>query len=431
MSMETKSPLLKINQLAAVILVLVVGSGITWLVLRSVRPVAQVSDESAHGGDAAAEAADGPHGGRLLSDGDFGTEVTIFERGVPPEFRVFFYSKNQPLDPATVKLTIELHRFGGRVDKIGFTKRDNYLLGDQEVVEPHSFDVELIAEHGGKSYRWRYDSYEGRTTMTPEAVKSSGIVFETAGATMVRTTIKVNGRVVPNEEHMTHVIPRYPGILKEIRKRLGDTVAKDELVAVVESNDSLQPYEVKSSIAGTIIEKHATPGEFVSEGEEIYVVANLGTVWVDLNVHRKDFDKLQVGRAVTISSGEGMNSATGTVSYISPFGAEDTQTMLARVELPNPNGDWRPGLFITGVIVVEEARVPVAVKTTALQTFRSWDVVFMENGGIFEIAILELGRRDGEWAEVLSGLEPGQRYVAENSFIVKADILKSGASHDH
>jgi cobalt-zinc-cadmium efflux system membrane fusion protein len=219
--------------------------------------------------------------------------------------------------------------------------------------------------------------------------------------------------------------------LKEIRKRLGDTVAKDELVAVVESNDSLQPYEVKSSIAGTIIEKHATPGEFVSEGEEIYVVANLGTVWVDLNVHRKDFDKLQVGRAVTISSGEGMNSATGTVSYISPFGAEDTQTMLARVELPNPNGDWRPGLFITGVIVVEEARVPVAVKTTALQTFRSWDVVFMENGGIFEIAILELGRRDGEWAEVLSGLEPGQRYVAENSFIVKADILKSGASHDH
>jgi cobalt-zinc-cadmium efflux system membrane fusion protein len=73
----------------------------------------------------------------------------------------------------------------------------------------------------------------------------------------------------------------------------------------------------------------------------------------------------------------------------------------------------------------------VAVKTTALQTFRSWDVVFMENGGMFEIAILELGRRDGEWAEVLSGLEPGQRYVAENSFIVKADILKSGASHDH
>ena len=122
---------------------------------------------------------------------------------------------------------------------------------------------------------------------------------------------------------------------------------------------------------------------------------------------------------------------TGTVSYISPFGAEDTQTMLARVELPNPKGHWRPGLFVTGEIVVEEAEVPVAVKASALQTFRDWDVVFMADGSMFEIAILELGRRDGEWAEVVSGLSGGQKYAAENSFIIKADILKSGASHDH
>jgi cobalt-zinc-cadmium efflux system membrane fusion protein len=419
------------KQITAVILVLLAGAGLTWFVMRNAKPATQVSGESGHGGEAAAEAAKGPHGGRLLSDGDFSTEVTIFERGVPPEFRVFLYEKGKPIEPTEAKLTIELHRFGGRVDKIGFAKRDDYLLGDQEIVEPHSFDVKVIAERGGKTHRWEYDSYEGRTTMTPDAVKSSGIVIEAAGPARIKTTIKVNGRVQPNEDHMTHVIPRYPGIVKKITKRLGDAVAKDEVVATVESNESLQSYEVKSSIAGTVIGKDVRQGEFVKEGEVIYSVADLSTVWVDLNVHRKDFDRLKVGEAVTIFAGEGMTNATGTVSYISPFGAEDTQTMLARVELPNPTGKWRPGLFVTGEIVVEEAEVLVAVKASALQSFRDWQVVFMAEGGMFEIAILELGRRDGEWAEVVSGLNAGQKYAAENSFIIKADILKSGASHDH
>ncbi len=414
------------SQIAAVILVLLAGAGLTWLVLRNAKPAAIGGGEAT-----AAEAAKALHGGRLLSEGNFATEVTIFERGVPPEFRVFFYDKNKPINPAEVQLTIELHRFGGRVDTISFAKREDYLLGDQEIVEPHSFDVKVIAERSGKTYRWEYDSYEGRTTLTPEAVKNSGIVIETAGPAKIKTSIKVNGRILPNEDRMTHVIPRYPGIVKQVRKRLGDAVAKDEVVAVVESNESLQSYEVKSSIAGTVIQKNITQGEFVKEGESIYTVADLGTVWVDLNVHRKDFDKLKIGQAVTIFAGKGTANAPGTVSYISPFGAEDTQTMLARVELSNPRGRWRPGLFVSGEIIVEEATVPLAVKASAVQTFRDWEVVFMQDGNVFEIAILKVGRRDAEWVEVVSGLNPGQKYVADNSFVIKADIGKSGATHDH
>jgi membrane fusion protein, heavy metal efflux system len=99
--------------------------------------------------------------------------------------------------------------------------------------------------------------------------------------------------------------------------------------------------------------------------------------------------------------------------------------------LENSDGTWRPGLFVDGEIVVEESEVPVAVRSSALQTFRDWDVVFMQDRNIFEIAILELGRRDEEWVEVVSGLKAGQKYVADNSFIIKADIGKSGATHDH
>jgi len=383
-----------------------------------------------HGAPAAAEAARGPHGGRLLAEGDFQCEVTIFERGVPPQYRVYFYEKNKPVDPADVKLSIELHRLGGQVDKFAFQKQQDYLVGDNVVEEPHSFDVKVVAEHKGRTHRWEYDSYEGRTELAPEAVKISGIVIETVGPAKLQQTIRVSGRIGANEDHLKHVIPRFPGVVKEVRKRLGDSVAKDEVLAVVESNESLQPYEIKSAIAGTVIQKHATTGEFVKEGETIYVVADLSTVWVDLNIYHQDFHHLKVGQAVSVETGPG-GKAQGAISYLSAFGRENTQTMLARVVVDNSNGNWRPGLFVTAEILVAEFEVPVAVKAGALQTFRDWDVVFINVGNAFEIRPLELGRRDGDWVEVVSGLEAGQRYVAENSFIIKADILKSGASHDH
>src|SRR5829696_3722010 len=139
------------KQIIAVIIVLLLGGIATKYVLRNAKPAANTSAEGGHGGEVAApEVIKGPHNGRLLKEGDFAAEATIFESGVPPEYRVYFYDKNnRPIDPTEVKLTIELHRFGGQVDKIGFAKREDYLLGDQEIVEPHSFDVIVVAERGG------------------------------------------------------------------------------------------------------------------------------------------------------------------------------------------------------------------------------------------------------------------------------------------
>jgi cobalt-zinc-cadmium efflux system membrane fusion protein len=105
--------------------------------------------------------------------------------------------------------------------------------------------------------------------------------------------------------------------------------------------------------------------------------------------------------------------------------------MTARAAIPNRGGQWPPGLFIKGNVVLSEFRVPVAVKPEALQTFRDWDVVFVNVGETFEARPLELGRRDGNWVEVLSGLRPGEKYATRNSYVIKADIGKAGASHDH
>lgn len=428
---------MKKSQLIAVFVMLALGAGgVFWIVREGGHSHHEEShDDHGHGAHgAAAEEAEpekGPHGSRLLTDGDFAIEVQIFERGIPPEYRLYPYVKGQPVDPAWVSANIELHRFAGRVDKIGFKKRDDHLIGDLEVFEPHSFVVKVAATHGGKSHSWSYDSFEGRTEMSAEAAAGSGVVVEKAGAAKLKNVLKVHGRITANEEQMKHVIPRYPGVVKEVRKRLGDPVAKDEVLLVVESNESLQPYEIRSGMAGTVIFKHVSPGEFVREDEALFIVADLGTVWVDLSVYRRDFPAIKVGQRVTIDGGEGVEKSEGSIAYLSPFGAKDNQTMLARVVLANPDGRWRPGLYVTGEILLEEINVPVAVKAGALQTFRDWDVVFRNQGTMYEIAILELGRRDAEWVEVLSGLDAGMDYVSEQSFLIKADILKSGASHDH
>ena len=373
----------------------------------------------------------GPHGGRLLVDGDFSVEVTIFEHGVPPHFRVYCAESGQPIDPAEVALSIELRRLGGRVDTVSFTEERDYLLGDTVVQEPHSFDVVVVAERDDRTHRWTYPSYEGRVALTPEAIESSRLVIEAAGPATLETVLTLYGRVVPNQDRRARVIPRYPGIVTDVRKRLGDEVTAGEVLAIVQSNDSLQPYQVLSPIGGIVVQRDITVGEFTPEGQVIYTVADLSTVWVDLHVYRNDFPRLARGRRVIIHTSDGRGSTPGTLSYLSPFSEAQTQTMLARVELPNPTGQWRPGSFVTGEVVVGEVSVPLAVKTSALQTFGDWTVVFLNEGELFEPRPLELGRRDHTWVEVLGGLTVGQRYVAEQSFIIKADIGKSGASHDH
>ena len=436
---------MNLKQIIALVLVLLVGTVLSFLAYKTAGsasgPAASSAtphghdhddDHGAHPGAAHEdEAARGPHGGRMLEDGSFALEITIFESGVPPQFRVYPFQAGEPVDPAQVDLTLQLHRLGGRVDTIRFQPEGDFLKGDQIVVEPHSFAVEVVAQHAGATHDWAYESYEGRTELSPAAVRESGIEMETVGPREISESILTYGRIAPNEDRLAYVIPRFPGRVTEIRKRLGEPVAQGEVLARVESNESLQTYDVLAPLAGTVIAKNVNTGESTRPDQAIYTVANLEEVWVDLDVYPRDFARIAVGQRVTVELGDAWPAQTGEISYLSPFGAENSQTMLARVVLPNPQGYLRPGLFVSARIEVARATVPLAVKASALQTFRDWQVVFVKVGDIFEFRPVELGRRDDQWVEVISGLEAGQAYAAENSFIIKADILKSGAAHDH
>lgn len=420
-------PLIKLIAIIAILLAGVWGGK----EILKLEPQHSAAEGAGHGEAEESDYPRGPHHGRLLSEGDFAVEVTIYEPDIPPQFRLFPFLNGEPLNLDEVDLVIELHRFAGRVDKFQFKKQDDYLVGDLVVEEPHSFDVKVVAKYAGKSYAWEYESYEGRVEISDQAAASVDLQFEVAGPRTMRTTVSMNGKIIPNETRLMHVYPRYPGIVKEARKHLGDEVAKNEVLAVVESNESLQPYNIISLLDGTVTHHDIALGEFVSNDSLIYAVADLSSVWVELNVHRHDFSLLRKGQEILLDSGDGGPEGEAAIVYLSPFGAENTQTMLARAELANPDKEWLPGLFVKAEVVVKKETVPVVVKDSALQKFRDWDVVFMQDGTVYEIAIVELGRRDGEWVEILSGLKAGTKYVSKNSFVVKADVLKSGASHDH
>ena len=124
-------------------------------------------------------------------------------------------------------------------------------------------------------------------------------------------------------------------------------------------------------------------------------------------------------------------TAETVLERVLPGTATASQSTVARATLANTDGLWRPGSAVKARITVEQQPVALAVPLMALQTFRDWDVVFVRIGETYEVRPVELGKRDGERVEILSGIKSGDQVVTEQSYLVKADIEKSGASHDH
>lgn len=372
----------------------------------------------------------GPHNGRLLRDGDFALEITIYESGVPPEFRVYPYRDDRPIDPGSVGLVIELGRLGDRVDRFDFAPQGDYLRGDGVVLEPHSFDVTVSARLSGRESQWHYESYEGRTQIDPAVAEAMGIAVGTATSGTIRETITVPGTLQPHPDAVAEVRGRYPGIVQSLTKAVGDPVDRGEELARLQSNESLQTYAVTAPQGGTVVARNAAVGSS-STGEPIYVIADTSRLVADFKVYARDLDRVAVGQPVRVRSLDGAMSVTGTIERILPTLDPGSRTATARVELDGAGPAWRAGLFVEGAITVAEVDVPLAVRESGLQAFRDFTVVYARVGDTYEVRMLQLGRHDGEFVEVLGGLEPGTTYVTENSYLVKADIEKSGASHDH
>lgn len=289
-------------------------------------------------------------------------------------------------------------------------------------------------EHAEDSHGHRHHDeghHEEPIEISADALERSGIEIEAAGPATLRLRVPLYGRIVPNQDRLAHVSARFEGVVTEVAKRLGDPVRRGEPLAVVESNDSLRTYPVTSPLTGTVIRKHATPGEIASPDRELFVVADLATVWLDLDVFRGDFESLEIGQPVILTEAKGVPASRGRIEYLSPFGATATQTLLARAVLENSDGRLRPGLFVAAEVIVEDVEAPVTVHRESLQTWEEKPAVFVREGDHFEARPIVLGRADEERVEVVRGLSAGEEVVTRGSFLLKAEAGKSAAGHDH
>ena len=456
-------------------------------------------DDDKHEEDA--KPAKGPHGGKLLKSGDYAVEVTIFETGVEPQFRLYTYLGGKPIDPSQSQIQLSLLRLGQPPQAFTFRKESDYLLGDSVVEEPHSFEVKISATYAGKTHELGYEQVEGRIAMSDAQLKSAGVELGVAGPAKIGTTLRLLGEVKYNSDRTVQIVPRLAGLVEQVLVSAGDTVRKGQVLAVLSSQvladqraellaaqqrlslarttyerertlweekitaeqdmlsarsamqeaaiavqsaqsksaalggaasgGGLTRYELRSPIDGVVTEKRISLGEVVKEDSAVFTVSDLSSVWVEAPVSVQDLGGLAMGQATTVRANAFDATATSKVTYISALVGEQTRSAMVRTTLANPKGLWRPGLPVTVEVLLEEKEVPVAVSVKAVQDLRDWKVVFGRYGESLEARPLELGRSDGRMVEVKGGLNAGDRYAATNSFVVKAELGKAGASHDH
>lgn len=346
---------------------------------------------------------------------------------------------------------------------------------------------------------------EGVIKLNEEQSRKVGVTLAKVSTALIRKEVIVPGEIRFDEDRTAHVVPRVSGVVASVHARLGEEVAKGQLLAVIQSamvsdqrselqtaqkrlalakntyqrekqlweekisaeQDHLQArqalqeaeiavanasqklsaigagagsggaggssrYELRAPLAGVVVEKHLTVGELVNESTASFTVSDLSSVWAEMNVSGPQLPYVRVGSPVSVRATAFDSTAEGKIAYVGALIGEQSRTAPARVALANPQGVWRPGLFVDVKVLAEESQVPIAVETKAIQRPDGKEsVVFLPVEGGYKAQVVQLGRSDGKATEVTSGLKAGQDYVKDGSFMLKAEQGKASAEHAH
>jgi cobalt-zinc-cadmium efflux system membrane fusion protein len=347
----------------------------------------------------------------------------------------------------------------------------------------------------------------GVVKLAEDEAKSAGIESATVEAGTIAQRIVVPGTIIPHADRIAHVAVKVSGTVAELRKKVGDPVAANEVLAILESREFadakseylaarltnelqqdlferekvlwdkkisteqqflrarnqaanakmrnditrqklfalgltepeianlpnepeafLRRQEVRSPLAGRVVERRVDLGAAVGRDNletELFVVADLDPVWVDLAISPADLPLIKEGQAVSITSRGIAATAEGKIVFIGPMLDKDSRSARAVVEIANDNGTWRPGSFVTAAIAFEQQAVAIAIPTNAVQNVGTAPVVFVQVPDGFQRRQVVLGQSDERRVEVLSGLRPGEAIAITNTFLLKAELLKA------
>ncbi|MCB9229530.1 MAG: efflux RND transporter periplasmic adaptor subunit [Deltaproteobacteria bacterium] len=284
----------------------------------------------------------------------------------------------------------------------------------------------LLADHD------HHDEKEGVVHLTDLGMSTSDIKIEKAVKKKMDLSIDVNGYVVPDEYHTSQVLPRFPGIITSVFVHLGDYVKKGQRLAVIQANGSETHYNVNAAFSGSVIVKNVIQGQFVSTDQTMFTISDLSKVWIHLNIPEIYIPSVRKGQKVQIRDWNKNYKSECVLSFVSPSLYKDSQSIMVSAEIDNSNGLWRPGLFVKAKIYTGTVDDVFHIPKESIQTIEEKNVIFIEKEErTFFAQPVITGRKNEYGVEILSGLTEGDNYVSKNSYILKADYLKSEASHDH
>ncbi|WBL81074.1 efflux RND transporter periplasmic adaptor subunit [Bradyrhizobium xenonodulans] len=241
------------------------------------------------------------------------------------------------------------------------------------------------------------------------------------------------GRAIPEQQYIKsrHAAAQTEmrlGIARQKLMALG--VTDTEITALPQAPDgTMRSQNIRAPISGRIAGRKVEQGTAVGRDSletELFVIVDLSKVWVELSVSSADLALVKEGQSVDISLRSLTETGTGKIVFVSPLLDKETRAARVVASLPNPDGRWRPGSFVTAGIAVERRDVPVAVPFTAVQTVDGRKAVFVRNKEGFEKRDVVLGRRDGPAVEIVSGLSAGETVASSNTFSLKAELSKPG-----
>jgi membrane fusion protein, heavy metal efflux system len=342
--------------------------------------------------------------------------------------------------------------------------------------------------------------------LTEEQIAAARIELVAAQPGTLVRRLTVPGTIVPHADRLAHVSVKLMATVAELRKKLGDPVAKDEIVAVLESREVadakseylaakltselnqdlaerdralwekrfapeqqylrsrnlaatsrvrfdiarqkllaigltekeiaalpdepealLRLQEVRAPMAGRVVERKVDLGTAVGRDNletELFVIADLARVWVELAVSPADLPLVREGQDVVITIRAAKEKAEGKIVFISPLLDKDTRSARVVAEIENGDGIWRPGSFVTAAIAVDEQAAQVVVPSSSVQSVGSDKIVFVRTADGFAKRPVVVGRSDSRSTEILTGLQASEVVAAANAFLLKAEMLK-------
>lgn len=295
----------------------------------------------------------------------------------------------------------------------------------------HDHDEEKGGDAGGHAHEEGEEAEADRTTIKAAIAEQSGIRSVAVQAGTIADEHEVQGLLTPVDGRVAQVMARFPGPIRSLRANVGDRVSAGQTLASIDSNLSLTTYSISAPISGVVLSRQAQVGAVAGEGTPLFEIGDLSELWVDLHIFGNDTQHITAGVPVTVTRMTDGVSQSTTLERVLPGTATASQSTVARASVRNDDGLWRPGAAVKARIVVAMQPAAVVVPLSALQTMEGREVVFVREGDTYSARPVVLGARDAGKVEVKEGLRVGEQVVVEQSYVVKADIGKAGAAHEH